>query len=289
MSRRQALQEHMALLGDIRNILAAMKNISLMETRKLTRYLDTQRRVVETLEAAAGDFLHHHPAFLPRQAEGPEVVVLIGSERGFCGDFNTTLVRSLERHAPRESATETRLVIVGQRLMQKMADDPRVVARLPGTTVIEELDAALARLVDAVQEQLVALEGASPFAVTVLYHAQQDNEGRSRVRVFRPLQDFLSRPRRYAEPPRLLLHPARFMAELIDHYMAAVLYEVFYSSLMAENRRRLAQMQGALQRLDKQLAEGKVRMNMLRQEEITEEIEVIMLSSEALAEEKGPA
>ena len=51
---------------------------------------------------------------------------------------------------------------------------------------------------------------------------------------------------------------------------------------MAENRRRLQHMEGAIQRIQEKAGEMQRKHNMLRQEEITEEIEVIMLSNDAL-------
>lgn len=51
---------------------------------------------------------------------------------------------------------------------------------------------------------------------------------------------------------------------------------------MAENLFRFQHMDQALQRLEKDIAEPTLKRNALRQEEITEEIEVIMLSAELL-------
>ena len=52
---------------------------------------------------------------------------------------------------------------------------------------------------------------------------------------------------------------------------------------MAENQLRMQHMDSAVRRLEKTSAELVHKRNILRQEEITEEIEVIMLSVEALA------
>jgi F-type H+-transporting ATPase subunit gamma len=54
---------------------------------------------------------------------------------------------------------------------------------------------------------------------------------------------------------------------------------------MAENLRRFQHMDQAIQRLEKDMAELILKRNTLRQEEITEEIEIIMLSAEALRRE----
>jgi F-type H+-transporting ATPase subunit gamma len=57
---------------------------------------------------------------------------------------------------------------------------------------------------------------------------------------------------------------------------------LLYSSLMAENQRRIQHMDAAVRRLERTSTELLQKRNVLRQEEITEEIEVIMLSVEAL-------
>ena len=60
------------------------------------------------------------------------------------------------------------------------------------------------------------------------------------------------------------------------------LHEIFYSALMTESRERLTHLEGALHRLEKETSELRLKRNILRQEEITEEIELIMLSAEQL-------
>jgi F-type H+-transporting ATPase subunit gamma len=51
---------------------------------------------------------------------------------------------------------------------------------------------------------------------------------------------------------------------------------------MVENHMRLEHMNRAIHRLEKDVAGLRLRYNRLRQEEIIEEIEIIMLSAEAL-------
>ena len=84
----------------------------------------------------------------------------------------------------------------------------------------------------------------------------------------------------------VLLRPTRLRVGHLghDHEVAGPLGG-FSVSLIAENRRRLAHMEGALRRLDETTAVLGRRMHAARQEEITQEIEVIMLSAQALAEE----
>ena len=69
---------------------------------------------------------------------------------------------------------------------------------------------------------------------------------------------------------------------MAEQYLFAALHELLYTSLMAENERRTKHMDAAVRRLEQTSTELSRRRNLLRQEEITEEIEVIMLSVEAL-------
>jgi F-type H+-transporting ATPase subunit gamma len=67
---------------------------------------------------------------------------------------------------------------------------------------------------------------------------------------------------------------------LVHHYLFAALHEIFYTSLMAENQRRIQHLEGAIQRLEEKNENLARKSRTLRQEEITEEIEVILLSVE---------
>jgi F-type H+-transporting ATPase subunit gamma len=53
---------------------------------------------------------------------------------------------------------------------------------------------------------------------------------------------------------------------------------------MIENQMRLEHMEKAIQRLEKNEAQLRLNYNRIRQEEIIEEIEVILLSAEALSD-----
>jgi F-type H+-transporting ATPase subunit gamma len=57
---------------------------------------------------------------------------------------------------------------------------------------------------------------------------------------------------------------------------------MLYTSLMVENRRRVTHLEGAVKHMDEESDELRRQCNTLRQEEIIEEIEVILLSSSEL-------
>ena len=250
-----------------------MKTIALLETRKLGRFMDHQRRLVANIEAAAADFLAFHPEF-QAAAAGQSLLILIGSERGFCGDFNEAIM------AASAVIPEPRLVAVGRRLAGKLEGHPRLVAWLQGPNMAEETRPVLDELMNTLQR--LRSETAPWTRLAVLAH---DPDGVVASHAVLPLAP--PEPPRHAYPPGLNLAPAEFFSGLTEHYLVAKLPDLFYGSLLAENRRRLEHMERALNRMQAKIEDLGRRRNALRQEEITEEIEVILLSAESLLGEAG--
>jgi F-type H+-transporting ATPase subunit gamma len=155
-----------------------------------------------------------------------------------------------------------------------LGEDPRVVARVDGPSVAEEVP----RLLQVIVDQLTALDDSQqPVMVSCLYHEDPDE-----VRIRQLLPPF--RPRagpseHFAHPPVLNQSPQAILAGLSEHYVFATLHKMLYTSLWAENTRRVAHLEGAVRHLDQQSGELTRQSHALRQEEIIEEIEVMLLSA----------
>ncbi|MDA8092945.1 MAG: F0F1 ATP synthase subunit gamma [Betaproteobacteria bacterium] len=272
MSKRLEIESQLAAFGEIADIMRAMRNLALMETHKVGAARVAQQRMAQTVEAAAVDFLSFY-----RQDGGDgnpsrAVYLVVGSERGFCGDFNEALVDRLRIACPPGHAAD--LVAVGFRLGSRLDDDRRVVARLAGPSVMEDVGGVLADVMEVLDRLARGLPSMGSLNLTVMHHADD-----GAVRAFMPMP-FRQLPRANvppAGPPMLTLSPAACLTGLMEHYLLASLYDVFYASLMAENLQRLRHMDNAIRNIEEQSAALALRRNSLRQEEITEEIEVIML------------
>ena len=92
-------------------------------------------------------------------------------------------------------------------------------------------------------------------------------------------------PQRFSVNPVLNMAPPRFLIELSDQYLFAALHSLLYTSLMAENHDRVRHLDGAVRHVDEQSEELAQKCNALRQEEIIEEIEVILLSAASVRED----
>ena len=83
-------------------------------------------------------------------------------------------------------------------------------------------------------------------------------------------------------PPILHLEPDHFYNDFLQHYLLLSLARLFTVSLLAENQYRVQHLDGAVNRLDERLTKLTSHARSLRQEDITEEIEMILLGSGAL-------
>ncbi len=269
MSSLAELSLRLTRLKEISGIMSDMKSLAWMERRRLSRFLEHQHRMLANMEAAAGDFLGFYP---PDRIRGPSatLVIAVGSERGFCGNFNERVLDALP--APQSGL---RMVVLGQRLGAKVHDRPDVIARLEGPGVTEDVPGVLDRLMDVLYGENLPLSDTATTILTLAHEAEGEP-------VMKPLLPLAPPKRSFPYPPRLQLAPPVFFAELLDQYLLAALTGRLYDSLSAENRQRLAHMEQALDRLGETLGRLVVRRNRLRQEHIVEEIEVILSGEQTL-------
>lgn len=271
MSQSRELLQHIDQMGEIRSILNSMKNLAFIETHKLLRFQSAQNKVVEAIENTARDFLDFYPYAQAADDDKPPIVILIGAERGFCGDFNQSLLDELERVA------HSGAIAIGSRLINRWPESyPKPLAALEGANVAEEVPAIVNRLLGAITSQQ---EMRDLFNLSVVYHDTEPN-GIAHQSLLPPFQQLTKDNSGFAFPPLLNLEPAVFFAEMVEHYLFAVLHKLCYTSLMAENQRRLQHLEGAVRHLDDETVKLRRKSQSYRQEEITEELEVILLNAD---------
>jgi F-type H+-transporting ATPase subunit gamma len=273
MTTRREIEQRWRSLGEIRDIMSSMKMIAYMETRKLARFLSVQQRMLADIEEMAGDLLAHFPGVGPPPAPPRRAAVLLGTERGFCGEFNEDLARWLD--ATGSGLAPGSVIAVGRRLGIRLADERRVRQAIEGASASEDVPAVL----DAIAQAIAPLQQPGGVELAVVYHGHEPRGLRERL-LFPPFADRPQPKRRYSHPPLLDLPPQALFAALLDRYLFAALHATLYTSLMAENEHRVQHLDAAIRHLDDRRGELARRGRVLRQEEIVEEIEVILLSVE---------
>ncbi|AWI81437.1 hypothetical protein CEW87_19955 [Parazoarcus communis] len=268
MSKRRELEGHIDSLADIGELLGAMKNLALVESRRINTFIDAQRAAARIVESTLADFIADYSAHIAPPATHGEVLCLIGSERGFCGDLNQRLI------AESKAATAgAQIVLVGSRLADAWAHD--FAASIPGAGFGDEVQNVLANLVATLTPLLQGSRQFGPPALSLLYLGEAGTVHHSLLPAPEPRR---GGPRR-SHALQLTLSPQAFHAALIDQFLETALSGALYDALLHENQLRLEHMEQAGHRIDEQLEDLGRRSNRARQEEITEEIEIILLSS----------
>lgn len=273
MSRFRKVESHLRQLEELQSIISSMKTLAQLELRKLGGIAENQGAMVQILDQAASDYLRFFPE--PQTDTDKVVWLVIGSERGFCGPFNELLIQQLLRELPDRVGAERLVLAVGRKLGGRLAEKLPGCEALAGACTGEEIPTILTQVVGAIRDRLQHNGSA---ALRVIFH----NDERGTVvnrRLLPPEKVALSAEHAFA--PLLYLEPTRFFHEFLQHYLFLGLIRLLTVSLLAENRYRVQHLGGAVHRLDERLAVLRTRARSLRQEEITEEIEMILLGSGA--------
>ncbi len=269
MTRRQALERRRHSLEETGKIIHSMQTLAFLETRKLDQRMQHQALLQAQVERAAADFLAFHPCTTCRPAAA-KACLIVGSERGFCGDFNERLAEQMRDAWIRDPGC--RYLAVGRRLGNALAEHPGLDAVVNGASVSEEIPEVLGRITSALQN-LQLRHG--DLELSALHHAPQP-AGIRHLSLLPPFQE-LPPPSDRPFPPLLNLPPATFLLGLVEHYLLIALQGCLCASLLAENQRRVQQLEGAARHLQRRADDLQRRGARLRQEEIIEEIEVLLL------------
>jgi F-type H+-transporting ATPase subunit gamma len=253
-----------------------MKNLSIMEASKLSHYHETQQQVVKFISLALNDVKSHFASEMLKNADLPPVYLVLGSERGFCGPYNEQLLEELTQQPDLEQAP---LVGVGSRLAGPMKQRYSQAVCLPGAAVADEVSAVLVNVVETLNE---IRQSHGAFQLKAIHFMPNSHKP-----LCQPVLPDSGNDDKHSLPPLINLPPKQLLGELLEHYLFAVTHAWFFAALMAENQRRSQHLEQAGHHLEEQLEDLGKRRNVLRQEEIIEEIEVILLSSELVGKPGG--
>ncbi|GAM08323.1 ATP synthase gamma chain [Geobacter sp. OR-1] len=269
MAGRRELQRRLRSLSDIDTILGVMKNLAMMEAGKLSRILVAQREMVTSLEDTASDFMTWFPP-PQRSSQETKVLLLVGSQRGLCGDFNDLLLAALPQ--PEHDNGTSHMISVGAKLAGRLQVD----THLDGPHAVEEIGQVIYRVMDAINALLIRADSDhNPLRLSALYH--DPDSGIVEVRTLAPLVGPTGRPVPSDNvAPHLNIAPSVFYAQLMEQHLLAAITELFHRSLMSESRYRLNHIEGASHRIERRVDELQRKQNIARQEEIIEEIEAIL-------------
>lgn len=257
MSQHIEQLTRLKLYDELSDIVSAMKNLAQVELHKLAKIDIYQEKAVQaTLHAISK--CHDHSSNLEKPNHGHSTLILLGSERGFCGGFNEQVARAFEH----EMAYHDHLIVIGHRLANKIENQSKH-SFYPAPSTADEVFNCAQGLFETLSDKDFLGQ------ITVIYHSQH---GVEKISLLASPQDKQHRAHKFVQ---MNTSASKLVTSLQNLSLKQGLILYLLRSLKTENKLRLQQMDGAKNHLDELSHILKLRMNSLRQQEIVEEIEVI--------------
>ncbi|OZG70105.1 hypothetical protein BTA51_27895 [Hahella sp. CCB-MM4] len=265
MVSQRELHNRKELYATLHKILAALKALAYAETHKLQRQIAPQQAITERMRKAVSRLRNGSVA-----DEETQLIIVLGTERGFCGDINHRLLQRLQELSLSAKDEAISCILVGDRLIQQAGEHLNILARIPGASVTEDVES----MVDAVMsEALKQPDRFSLFNMKTLYYDEPNS--------CELLQSIFPEPEAHQDsgvPPLLYRSPAELLSELIPLYLFTMLQSCAKEALLGENKRRLSHLENATRHLNERMDEIALKSNHVRQESIIEEIEALLAS-----------
>jgi F-type H+-transporting ATPase subunit gamma len=287
----------MPSLRDIRRRIASVKNtqqitnaMKMVSAAKLQRaqervmaarpYAEHIQMVVEHLQARVRPTAH--PLLTPR-TEGKTLLLVLTSDRGLCGGFNSNVQRAAAEKIRELSGTQVDLIALG-----KKGRDFLTYRQLPLREAHTELflrQVAYEQAKEVAARLLTAYEQEGYRQVLVIY-----NRFRSamvqQVTILRllPLSTEASAEAEPVEPFDYLYEPSapQVLDSLLRKQVEVQLFQIFLESFAGEHGARMTAMDSATQNATEMIANLTLTFNRARQAAITKELIEVVSGADAL-------
>jgi F-type H+-transporting ATPase subunit gamma len=292
---REGIEDIRDRLDNIRSVeplLGAMRTISLGSWQAALRRKGRALSYADRLRALL-------PALIPlldgkRRGRGPQpastrsaLVLVIGSERGLCGAYNTTLAAYVDGELDRLAGegTEVELHVLGKRAaraLERIGREASETRSLPMAALpSSDLASALTR------GWLEGYEARALDVVYVVYHAYLNSAAYEPVTLQLlppPLPTYEGGGSPWP-PPYVDTDPVDLFVQVIVLWTATALYRILLDAAASEHSSRYRLMEGATQNANNLIEELTLALRAARQEAITAEMQELAIGAGLLGSE----
>jgi F-type H+-transporting ATPase subunit gamma len=288
----------------IRNIRKITRTMELIATARFKRAMDRAmaaeaytRRITELVrDLSAGAAEHRHPLLEVREPVSRGLLLVLTSNRGLCGGYNSNVLRqAVERiHEWTASLDSTRLEVSGKRgvsyLRFRRIKPDEVFTHFEDRPRFEEVDVIAERYIRAYATgEIDRLD----VAYTCCLSVSRQVATVETLLPMRPAEASETKPA--AKPPQpganghvrqqhyeFLPSPEDILREVLPMAFKVRLFKCFLDAAVSEQISRMIALKGATENADKMIRTITMLYNRARQAEITKQIAEIVGGAEAL-------
>ena len=282
MASLKAIRKRIVSVRNTQQITKAMKMVAAAKLRRAQEAVVASRAYAEKLgEVVAGlaseSSLREHPLVRERNPQGKAMLIVITSDRGLCGGFNTNLLRQTERflQTPERS---TVLGLVGRKGYDYYKRRSVEIVEHMTTAGVAPID--LAR--EVVARAVARFTNDEVDAIYLLF--SRFRSAISQVPTVERLLPIEAPAATDDNPREYLFEPDRnaVIEDLLPRYVEVKVFQAVLESIASEHGARMTAMESASKNASDMIERLTLEMNRARQATITKELMEIVGGAEAL-------
>ena len=284
MATLKEIRKRVSSVQNIQQITKAMKMVSAARLRRAQEAALAARPYAEKLEAvlqnlaAQGEELAH--PFLTERAENNTTLIVITSDRGLCGGFNSSLIREAEAFMRQRAEQKVSLILVGRRAYDHFKRRDVTIAE-EHINLYGRLSADLAHDIGRrVGEQFLSGETDSFYVLYAKFRSAL-----VQVPTLDKILPIASTPQAEDRSALDYLYepaPQTLLASLLERYIDMLIYRAMLESVASEHGARMTAMDNATTNAVDMIDRLTLDMNRARQAGITRELLEIVATGESL-------
>jgi F-type H+-transporting ATPase subunit gamma len=283
MQNIRDLRKRIRTVENIKRITSAMEKIAAARLFRAKTALIDGRPYLEALDRVVTDLLNSQPEaahpLLARNEAGGAVIVLVASDRGFCGIYNAAIVETATRLADKVGKDRTKFIVFGKKgadfLRRHGYETLASYVNMPATLPYS--------YAEEVGDKVIGLYTAGEITEVYLAITEYVSIGRHT-----PLVKKIVPIEKPAEPGRNYMNfsyepcPARTVDSILPRLVKTEIWLGLMESVVSEHAERMFMMQRATKNTDDVISDLTLVMNKARQTMITRELTDIVGAAETL-------
>ncbi len=291
MASLKEIRVRIASVSSTQKITSAMKMVSASKLRRaqtailnLRPYSNKLSEILQNLSGAT-DSLEAMPLFQKRPEETVALIV-ISSNRGLCGAFNTNIVKRVqtmlrEDYATQKAAGKVKLYCIGKKAAEQLSKELEVTWRNEEVVETSSFD-DIAKLAESLMSDFVSRKVDK---VQIVYNRFVNQATQTLVAEdFLPISNLNTKGEGSAMNHDYIFEPDKesILTELIPKILKLQLYKTLLDSIASEHGARMTAMHKATDNATEILKDLRLKYNNARQSSITNELIEIVSGAEAL-------
>jgi F-type H+-transporting ATPase subunit gamma len=283
MPSLKALRKRIATVRSTQQITKAMKMVAAAKLRRAQEAAERARpyadKLVEMFAAVVADLEESAHPLLARRDEQRIELVVVTSDRGLCGGYNSNIIRKAEAFVREHPGKQIVVTVVGKKALESYR-------RRGGKLVGEVVDIMSRPAIDSAraiaQGVTDRFANGETDAVYLIYN--RFRSAISQIPTVRPLLPVALPESTKAQPVEYIYEPKRpeLLAAALPRYIETLLMQALLEAIASEQGARMTAMENATTNASEMIGRLTLSMNRARQAAITTELMEIVSGAEAL-------